>query len=404
MLAHRITVGLALAAGLVVLALGTARAADPPAAKGEKPKLKLNRDAAAKVAAKAEDKKNADDATADKQEKAEAKDDAEKKEEPKNPFAVPEGGVKELLAFIQETMNFRPKTREEYQALQTKGFPAMKEAAEKIKQIATDEDKTLPGFAEVDGLLLYFRANEAQRATSAERSKLVEDLTAYFASTPKPSRYGIGAASRLSSALEHARNVPEAVSLNRELGAQLAKSSDEETAQAGLKMEGTARRLELPGNTMEINGTEIDGSKFDWAKYRGKVVLVDFWATWCGPCIGELPNVKENYKLYHDKGFDVVGISLDSDRKRLEEFVVKEELPWATIYEGGGWNTPMAVYYGVNSIPRPILVDKEGKVVSMQARGPELTKLLAELLGPAEPAETKEKTADDDKPDAAKKE
>jgi len=383
MLVHRFTVGLALAVGLAVLAFGVARADDAPA-KGGKPKLKLNRDAPAKVAAKAEEKKNTD-AVADK------KVEAEKKEEPKDRFAVPEGDVKELLAFIKRTMNFRPRTREEQQEWRTKGFAAMKKAARKIKVVATDEDKKLPGYAEVDGLLLYFRANDARQATNAERSKLLEDLMAYFASTPKPSRYAISAARQLSSALEYTQNVAAAVSLNRELGAQLAKSSNEAIVKVGLKMEGSARRLELPGNTMEITGTEIDGSKFDWSKYRGKVVLVDFWATWCGPCIGELPNLKKAYELYHDKGFDVVAISLDSDRKKVEDFVVKEQLPWANIYEGGGWETQMAVYYGVNSIPLPILVDKQGKVVSMRARGPALEKLLAELLGPAD---TEEKTSD----------
>jgi thiol-disulfide isomerase/thioredoxin len=159
-------------------------------------------------------------------------------------------------------------------------------------------------------------------------------------------------------------------------------------------MEGSIRRLELPGKTMEITGTQVDGSPFDWSKYRGKVVLVDFWATWCGPCLGELPNVKKNYELYHDKGFDVVGISLDDNRQKLEDFLVKEQSPWANIFEGGGWETPMAVYYGINSIPRAILVDKEGKVVSMNARGGELDKLLAELLGPPEPKKTEEKTSD----------
>ena len=151
-------------------------------------------------------------------------------------------------------------------------------------------------------------------------------------------------------------------------------------------MEGAARRLDLLGNPLELSGTEMDGSKFDWAKYRGKVVLVDFWATWCGPCLAELPNVKKNYELYHDKGFDIVGVSLDQDRAKLEEFLQKEQNPWTTLHDGAWNDNAVATYYGIMGIPTVILVDKEGKVVSTRARGPELGKLLAELLGPAEPA------------------
>ncbi len=155
------------------------------------------------------------------------------------------------------------------------------------------------------------------------------------------------------------------------------------------RMRGTARRVSLPGNEMEINAKLLNGDDFDWASYRGKVVLVDFWATWCGPCIGELPNVKANYAKYHDKGFEVVGISLDRDQEKLSKFIEEEKLPWAQLFDeeiqkGVGWNHPVARHYGISSIPAVILVDRDGKVVSMRARGPELGKLLEKLLGKTE--------------------
>ena len=136
----------------------------------------------------------------------------------------------------------------------------------------------------------------------------------------------------------------------------------------------------LLGNPIDLSGKLVDGSDFDWEAYRGKVVLVDFWATWCGPCIAEAPNVRKNYDLYHDRGFEVVGISLDSKKSALDAYIKKEQVPWVNLFEdGAGWKHPMAVKYGVGAIPTVFLVDRDGEVVSLP-RGAELGNQLRLLL------------------------
>ena len=379
---RQLTRGLLWATGFFLWAGVGAIAAEPPSApNAAKPKLDLR-----PVLLKQEGNTDAKQADADEKSDDEPKVDR---------FAVPEGGAKELLEFLQETMKFRPKTRAEMVQFQVRGKPAMKEAAEKLQQIATDEDKKLPGYADVEAYLLLLRA-EDRNASDEDKAKLLDDLKAYFAGQPEPSKYAVAAGRMLASALEYGGSPQEAIVVYRELGSLLAKNADATVAKTGAQMEGAARRLGLVGQPLEISGTEMDGTKFDWAKYRGKVVLVDFWATWCGPCLAELPNVKQNYELYHDKGFEVVGISLDRDRAALEKFLADEQNPWVTLYDGDWSDNAVATYYGVMGIPTVLLVDKEGNVLSTRARGPELGKLLAEQLGPAEPAAEEEKKSEAD--------
>jgi thiol-disulfide isomerase/thioredoxin len=148
---------------------------------------------------------------------------------------------------------------------------------------------------------------------------------------------------------------------------------------------GVYRRLDLPGNELKVSGTLLDGSKLDWPSYRGKVVLVDFWATWCGPCREEVPNILTMYNAYHDRGFEVLGVSLDDTPEDANRYIKDNEIPWATLFPKDenqrGWDNPLARYYGISGIPTAILVGPDGRVVHMNARGRNLRAALQQLLG-----------------------
>jgi len=138
----------------------------------------------------------------------------------------------------------------------------------------------------------------------------------------------------------------------------------------------------LPGQPApEFTQNDSTGKPISLSSFKGRVVLVDFWASWCGPCRAENPNVVAAYKKYNAKGFTVLGVSLDSDKGKWIEAIAKDGLTWTHVSDLSGWFNAAAKQYGVMSIPANFLIDKEGKIIGSDLRGEALDKKLEEVLG-----------------------
>ena len=114
--------------------------------------------------------------------------------------------------------------------------------------------------------------------------------------------------------------------------------------------------------------------------FKGKILVLDFWASWCGPCMAEMPNVKEIYKKYHDKGLEILGVSLDSKKEPWVNAIEKNELMWHHVSTLNKFDCPIAGQFRVTGIPRMYILDKDGKIIAQDLRGEELAKKMDELF------------------------
>lgn len=286
-----------------------------------------------------------------------------------------------LMKFVRETdQRFSNKAVQD-EAVVELAHSAIKQACEKILVIEKEGSSRSYRFAR--RRLLELAVHRLQEDSDSQVSQaLIDEAEICFAFSERK-KADARFAMEFCTLIEEHNGEEKAKVVYTTLGKMFADQKEADVARIGQMMIGIGRRLGILGEAIELKGTTLDGQSFDLASLRGKVVLIDFWTTWCGYCLEEFPNMKRCHLAYRSKGFEVVSVNCDQEREKLNAYLKLNHLPWVTLHnDEEGAHQPAAIHYGVNGYPTMFLLNREGKVVSTNARGRALRKQLKKLLGP----------------------
>jgi thiol-disulfide isomerase/thioredoxin len=294
-----------------------------------------------------------------------------RKREAAAPKAIPT--LRKMVALVEELQATRPvgaaEGQERAQLLALLSALGDKDADETLKKMASSP--LAPEAAAGRSAQLVSRWMRSD-ADAAVQQKIVDDLQSLAKQYPTQDAVTAAAVMLAGTARPEAKAIRQRVRgiVATDLKTPKATAVVQQIDQTEAKLEAAGKLKGMEGKPLTVEAMSAAGSPLSTADFKGKVVLVDFWATWCKPCREELPRLKSTYAKYHDQGLEVVGVSCDNDAAELRKFLAEnKDMPWPQLFDAAkpGWH-PVALQYGINAIPRMFLIDRKGVLRSVDAR------------------------------------
>ena len=244
---------------------------------------------------------------------------------------------------------------------------------------------------------LYANLQRFDRLNAREQEDLFADALGFIKSSDFDEQL-LKRIFTIGSVFERAKTPGLSARVYEQIAGLMSQSDQSDLNKLSRQFQRMAKRMRLVGQPFEVEGQLVSQKPIDWASYRGKIVLVYFWATSSVPAVTDLPNLKSLYQGYSSKGFDIIGVSKDTNKTALDNFLAKNQIAWSNLFkfEGDladeGGDHPLNEKYGIVTIPYRILVGKDGKVLKLDPSNEELRATLKELLG--SPVEREDKAQD----------